>query len=208
MPSTTHRTFVAVCALALAALGLVACSNSLPSGTTTDSAASQEQSYQQYVDNQRDALLSVHPDADIPEVDLIRYVSATDWAPAIVDCMLGQGFGASLLADGGVSYDEPPAGQEEAQAIAVYVCMAEYPVEPTSEQLTEDQLRTLYDYYVNELVPCLADAGYDVIDAPSFETFRDSYSTSPWSPYSSVAPSTQAEWDKINTICPQNPDNL
>lgn len=196
----------AACGLVLAIAGLVACSSPAPNKTNT-AGGGQQPNYEQYVDDQRDALQSMHPDVEIPDTELIRYVSLYEWAPAIVDCMLEQGFGASLLSDGGVSYEEPPAGQEEGLAVAAYVCAVEYPVELT-EQLNDVQLRKLYNYYVNDLVPCLADEGYDINDIPSFETFRDRYGSSPWSPYSSVSPSTQLGWDAINAACPQNPDGL
>lgn len=64
-----------------------------------------------------------------------------------------------------------------------------YPVHPRYRQpLTEKQIRLLYDYYVNRLVPCLQAEGYDVGPVPTWEFFLANYKPIPWDPYRRLSP--------------------
>jgi len=73
---------------------------------------------------------------------------------------------------------------------------------PPSREVIERQYQQ-----VLELAECLRQQGYDIPQAPSEETWIDSWPTGPWSPYNALAlPTGQAgqdEWDRLNVACPQ-----
>lgn len=116
------------------------------------------------------------------------------------------------LADGGITTGNLPPAQEESFNLAMFTCMAQYPLDPKySATLTDDRLGVLYEYYVKTLTPCLEAQGYSVTPAPSKSTFIDTYYDKTWTPYvdlNNAFVGTQAEWDRINGACPQWPENF
>jgi hypothetical protein len=160
-------------------------------------------------DEERNSVLARWPDAEIPVVTAERVVSTTaEWQSAVVSCVQAAGFEASTLEDGGVSYELPPEEQEQALAIAQYVCLSKYPLELNVEPFTDSDLRRLHDYYVSTLIPCLEQAGFTVDPAPSLESFLNSYQSNPWIPYTAVQGQSTEDWDAINKSCPQYPADL
>lgn len=183
-------------------------------GCSADATASRPEagargySHAQATQHAKSQLEAVYPGIDLPEVAAVRFISADEFAQTRVDCLSKLGFSANVMEDGGVEFDDPPAGQAEALAIANYTCALEYPVDPAEGMMTGSRLRTLYDYYVDVLVPCLENEGYEIDTVPSWTVFNEQYATAPWSPYTSVYPSTQEGWDEINDLCPQGRDSL
>jgi hypothetical protein len=155
-------------------------------------------------------LVSQFPNAEKPNPvpTRVRYVTLDDWPQANASCLTDQGFAATVSPDGGVGTHVAP-GQEEASALATYVCDVEYPIDPKfNEPLVKSQLAYLYSYYVSELTPCLQKAGFSVPDAPSLQTFEDTYNSSnPWAPYAEVKVSGD-KMTRINKECPQTPTGL
>lgn len=141
------------------------------------------------------------------DVKFVRFVDLTEYGEVHAACVREQGFGARATFDGGTVFDRVPESQGLALNEAVYRCDIAYPVHPRySLPLTEAQIRTTYEYYVNELVPCLAARGYSVEPAPSWETFLATQDTgAQWVPYDAVHYTNEAEWQRINQACPQSP---
>ncbi len=117
--------------------------------------AAREAAYRDHVLDERDRVQWLHPGAVIPDVERVRFVSATDgrlpWLnawPVRVSRLRRDPMGihAELI----------PPEQGEAQAIAFYVCSVRYPIDPIYlVPLAEDQMYYLYDYYVLNLSPVL-----------------------------------------------------
>jgi hypothetical protein len=162
------------------------------------------------LDQEWDFVTQRFPSAVRPEVEFARYIDQSEWPPAIADCLVGQGFAdVKAMPDGGIESGPVPPAQAEAYAVAMYVCSAQYPMDPKYlAPMTDDRIGALYDYYVDEMVPCLEAEGYAVPPAPSRETYIDTYLTGGWTPYDGVAPSSNAEWYRINDVCPQFPSDF
>jgi hypothetical protein len=162
----------------------------------------------------RDLNLSKEAEAfgvDVPDAaEFIEYIHPDDFGRVRSQCMREQGFDARETFDGGVSYGRIPDDQSEAQRSAAVLCSARYPVHPRFlEPLTEEQVRVIYDYYVDELVACLQREGYDPGEVPSWETYRDTRGTEDdWTPYHALVGDVMSrpdDWQAINEACPQSP---
>lgn len=78
------------------------------------------------------------------------------------------------------------------------------------EPTTNEQIRITYEYYADGLIPYLRRERLQVGEVPTWETFREHYSTeNHWSAYQVVidagATDRPAEWQAINETCPQAP---
>lgn len=173
------------------------------------SSSERTQLYQTQVEAARDMLLSAHASATVPDVELVRFVLPSEWAQTMVGCMDEAGFAASVRPDGGIEFAPVADAQSEALSVANYVCGVQYPVDPTyARPLNDEQLKYLYWYFIEKLVPCLEAEGFNIPAPPSEATFVDQYDAHPWSPYSDVATSTEDAWIAINEKCPQMPSAL
>ena len=201
-------------ALALCLLTLTACAPDARPEATAPSLAplsdgDRSQLYEQQIDAARGMLLSAYRSATVPNAHLVRFVLPSEWAQVLESCMGTSGFSATARRDGGLEFRQPPEGQEEALSLAYYVCLVEYPMDPTyARPLNDEQVRYLYLYYTTELTPCLKDKGFDVSDPPSEATFVDQYSQAPWSPYDDVTTPSEDEWFALQENCPQMPEAL
>jgi hypothetical protein len=165
-------------------------------------------SLQEQLEYQWSKVVARFPEAVRPDVQLVRYIDQNEWASIQAECMNAEGFpDVFATRDGGLSSGEIPSGQEEAYQVAEYVCFAKYPLDPKYlTPWTDERLGRVYDYYANELIPCLEKEGYDPPEPPSRVTFIDGYDG--WSPYLGVVDFTQDEWFRINELCPQWPADL
>ncbi len=156
------------------------------------------------------AYVGAYPDAERPAVELVRYISPADGAPFRVSCMHDEGFpDVSEGQDGSIASGIVPPAQNEAYAIAQYVCAVKYQIAPEYQlPFTDEQLGDLYDYYVESLIPCLDGKGYAVVDIPSRGTFVDSEYEQGWSPYQYVRDFDENEWLSVNEQCPQWPSGF
>lgn len=88
--------------------------------------------------------------------------------------------------------------------------MLKYPLDPQYTQpLTDERLAIVYDYFVEELVPCLEAEGYPIPDPPSKAQFIDTYfSTENWHPFAlafGASRYSQEEYYRVYALCPQWP---
>jgi hypothetical protein len=185
------------------------------SGDATSSADAEpfdaDAAVQAQLDGQWEMVLATSPDAVRPTIEMIRYVSGHEWAGVMEGCMHDLGWpDTKATPDGGLDSGRIENSQVGARDLAMYTCSAKYPIDPKySIPLTNDELSELYDYLANELQPCLEEEGYEVPDAPSRETFIESYTeTGGWNLYENVFGGGQDEWYAINEKCPQVPDGF
>jgi hypothetical protein len=150
---------------------------------------------------------------DPPNTEMIRLVPADQQAAVLKDCLAQAGFDVTI-SDGGVAPpSDIPRSQADAYQLAEYVCYAEYPADPDTfpPALNETEVETLYDYYVNELMPCLEAHGYDIPSPPPLEVFKDEFATGQnlWFPYDWVpaVSLSNKKWEEINRDCPQAPSD-
>lgn len=87
-----------------------------------------------------------------------------------------------------------------------YACTAAYPVDVKSlRPLSTDQLRIVYAYTRDTLLPCLAGLGVTVEDLPSQDVFVASYGgADAFDPYRGVS-TGQAPYERAMKTCPQLP---
>lgn len=188
---------------ALAALAGCTSSAGTPPPRSTLSPADESTLIQESIDTAREELLARFPLAEVPDVPIVRIVDEHEWASTIAHCLTQAGFPATSTSDS-VSLSVA-AGQEEAQAIAYFVCAAQYPSRPEAP-LVEEEIRYLYAYYTGELSACLSSQGYSVDGAPSLEKFVENYLVGDyWSPYTSLPPLNEEQWLTLNDACPQSP---
>ncbi|PWB96435.1 hypothetical protein DF220_00185 [Salinibacterium hongtaonis] len=158
-------------------------------------------------------MVSQHPNAQRPDVELIRYVQPNESASAQADCLIAAGFvNTTVTPDGGVVTDFGSAAQAEPFAIAGYTCRVQYPLDPKyTAPLTNAEVMFIYDYFVEELTPCLESEGFSVTAAQSRGKFAETYeSGTAWHPYEGVIESTTTneQWWSINARCPQMPTDF
>jgi hypothetical protein len=166
--------------------------------------------YDQFVDQKQQSLRS--RGIEVPtDAEFVRFVELNEWGTAQARCMQDQGFDSRPTVDGGgVLHGDVPSDQMDAHWQATYRCRIAYPVHPRFHlPLTDEQIRVIYDYFVNELVACLEDEGYEVAPAPSWETFRSQWDHPGgpgwWEPHDSVQPPSREEDMRIMEKCPQRP---
>lgn len=163
------------------------------------------------LDLQWERVLGESPDAVRPVVEIVRFVDIDDWSPTMEGCMHDSGWpDVRATSDGGLQSGLVQDGQAGAHRLAMYTCNAKYPLDAKySAPLTDERLGELYDYFADELQPCLEAEGYDTSDAPSRETFIDTYAVNGgWNLYENVAAGGSTGWDAINKKCPQAPDGF
>lgn len=159
--------------------------------TGSMSSPSQEPDQPDQTDHDGDAVgVSTHEDAleqfaamaeieDPPEVEPIRVVTQTEWAQVRVECLTEAGFPVYLDQDGAVGMDFASPDQIPAYDRAVYVCMAQYPIDSRhSKVLTDAQLEIYYDWLLENPVACMRDRGHPVAEPPTFPTFIANYRAS------------------------------
>lgn len=84
-------------------------------------------------------------------------------------------------------------------------CRGQYPTDPARIQpYDETQIGAVYDWIVEETIPCYAELGYVVNDVPSREAFVDQWfaSMAHWIPEDGVAGQLPAT---IDDVCPRIP---
>ncbi len=173
------------------------------------SAAEEDALYQETVDSYGEYVQAAFPEAQLPEVERIRFVTREEWNDVFVSCLGEAGFEATVHEDGGVRYGEIPPEQAEAQAIANYICRAQYPTESKySAPFSDAQVSWLYEYTKTTLFPCLEAFDARPDNMPSEELFRQAISGTGegvWDVYSQVP---VENIDQAIEECPQFPDEF
>ncbi|USQ78394.1 hypothetical protein NF556_12135 [Ornithinimicrobium faecis] len=112
---------------------------------------------------------------DPPQVEVVRETRPEEMGELVADCVREQGFEARAFPDQSWETRGGP-GQAEAIALAEYVCIAQYPLQPQFYQPLDDaRLRQSYEYHVNTTIPCLQDLGYTTPEPPSVEVYVETY---------------------------------
>jgi len=166
-------------------------------------------SEQEYLDAQWGIYVSSRfPDAIRPEVEPVRRVTRTEFPETVAQCLREAGFDAGTDPDGSFWFSSTRE-QEEALALAIYECIATYPLAPEYYQpFTEAQIGDHYDYLVNVAVPCLAGLGYEASAPPTRDRYIETYNTSDmWNVYAAVAANVADinEWYDLVAQCPEFP---
>jgi hypothetical protein len=129
-----------------------------------------------------------------------------DWVEVnqlVVQCANDQGFPVEVIPPGdGISFQSVPRQQNQAAAAAVEACEAGLnlpPPEPMSEEMIGAFFLLLLD-----VERCLEEEfGYDIPDAPSLDTFVESWATGPWHPYLYLDPFSPSRLAEVEEVCPQ-----
>lgn len=152
---------------------------------------------------------SFFPNLERPTVPLVRLVSQQEWAQVLVDCMAETGFSGMAVEDGSFQTGIVPADMAEQYNAQLYVCKAQYPLDPKySAPLSAEQVAYVYAYFRDVLGPCLVEEGYSPAELPSLQSFTEAWSSGGWSPYSTVQPPTEQAWLSLQKDCPPLPADL
>jgi len=146
------------------------------------------------------------------DAHFVRYITPNERDAVRRQCVVEQ---LRLAHESNDREASPSLDESEAQkrdrdsAEALYRCLVMYPLDPLYlRPLSDRQLRTLYDYYKETLVPCLESKGFDVGPVPSWEFFIAN--TNPrWDPYRQLKPVRSglslAEFRDLRKSCPPLP---
>jgi hypothetical protein len=154
----------------------------------------------------REALLQQYPNAVLPHVKVVRFISGDEWSRVIPACLANSGWPVTISSDGWSS-TSLDASEKGAFEVANYVCEAQYPLDPRySIPLNRDQQAYLYAYYVQVLKPCLELHGYAPPGpAPTLAEFLNGYDQGSWDPYGVV---NTYDWATVSAACPSEPAGL
>lgn len=136
---------------------------------------------------------------DPPDVEPVRVVAPEDRGPLVEACLAEEGY--SSASEQGI-----PTEQIAAYDLASFVCLASYPVDPRFTGTWGERQTTIqYDWTVEEVIPCLAAAGYTTTGLPSREVFLATWSTDPFYPFAQVPPGSLSNeaLEDLNRRCPQ-----
>lgn len=130
-----------------------------------------------------------------------------EWVALQVDCLRQLGWDA-VAHDDGLEVPSVTAEQREAFMADRDRCHEETGLLPPPELLTEDQIRLVYTHLVGTKA-CLEAEGYEISEPPSVEQFVEVYYTDTWHPYGDLTGGMgPGEWERLNDVCPQSPDDL
>lgn len=189
-----------------AVLLLSSCVATGPTLPTPDplSAADAERLIEQHLKFYADEARIADPTVKIPHVAPVRFVDPSEPPEAMAQCLRDEGFEAAVEPDGGLSSGYR-IEQQAAYSLALYICNAKYPPDPKYlAPLNESQREFVYEFLINELVPCIEKAGFDVGEIPSFQAYlADAGTPREWTPMAEVS---APGW--LQYRCDQAPDGL
>lgn len=133
-------------------------------------------------------------------------------ARRVAACMHEGGFPVEVSPTGGLQYATPPESQQQAWNVAMNTCIAEHPVDPSfSQDWTEPQLRLIYDYWDQYLIPCLEAHGHpvDLSTRPTKQSFVSAFHTGQrhdWWPFAQAMRGVpEEEQARVSETCPELP---
>lgn len=155
-------------------------------------------------------VVALFPDAQRPTAEVVRLAAPLEQAALVAECMRAIGYDQTeALDDGGLAWGGVVAGQESAHAVDLYACYAQYPFDPLYNQPPNaSQTEWIYFYWTHELTDCLESFGVSVPEAPSRETFRETFGQrGAWDPFMGYDVQDQALNDEILATCVMYPDD-
>jgi hypothetical protein len=147
-----------------------------------------------------------------PAVGDPDFVSWSYYQQHYVDCMnstdtRGLRFELTQSSDVSVIFPEG-AGYDDQYLLSDYLCRARVLLSPAQAgYFSTGQLNAIYDYYQEELIPCLALRGHPINGPHPRADFVDGPDYVLWSPYSDLNYDTitSAGLDELVASCPQYP---
>lgn len=137
-------------------------------------------------------------------------ITGSERTAAKAECLAKQGFPADAV---GSAVVPKPVSESQSAALeaALDVCEDEiesqYPGSAGSPGPKSDEELTAQFQQQVEVWECLREEGYrDIPPPPSVEAWIEQWRSSPpWDPYTYVAEEvrSEAEWDRVNSVCPQ-----
>ncbi|MGW9717409.1 hypothetical protein ACUXMM_002005 [Micrococcus aloeverae] len=140
------------------------------------------------------------------------YATSLESDRMVSTCLAEAGWPNSVGPTGGIQIDTPPESQRSAFEAAYVTCYAQHPVDPSyTQDWTDPQLRLVYDYWDQYLIPCLEAYGYtvDISARPSKEAFVSAFYTPgrhQWWPFADSMRGVSAERQaEVAQTCPELP---
>lgn len=198
-----------VAILCAATLSACAGQSAETSSSTPPPTAPESSAVEQYLTSVREQFQQTAPDAQVPEVDVVRPVGYLEQPALLVGCLDETGFAAEISGPAAaplVSAEYAPE-QAEAYALAMYTCQSQYPVSTELVPVNETTFGEYYDFLVAETAPCLTELGYTIPEPPSRQAFIEESlgGQTTWSPMDMPAQQSQEAWTAAFDACPQNP---
>ncbi|MEA2010671.1 MAG: hypothetical protein U9N78_08205 [Actinomycetota bacterium] len=117
----------------------------------------------------------------------------------LIRCLRDQGWDVTPIDSDGISFESIPLEQSRMSEATFDACYAGLNL-PDS-MTTRGDVEAVYDFWV-EQAACLRGQGVEVPEAPSRETFLETYPAVDWVPYRSVPGD---RFDEVQGVCPQAP---
>lgn len=143
---------------------------------------------------------------DVPAIERIRYVTPGEQQDVIGECLDQAGF------PGYPEFTTSGEAQQMDLERQYHICFEQYPLDPKFDpvNLTTETQSIIYDWFVNETMPCLIAAGYPVSDPPSKETWMAApgHVISRWSPYDALEEQDFELAVQVQEQCPRPPHEV
>lgn len=141
----------------------------------------------------------------------VTVVSLDDWAAAYVKCMNNAGFYRYDVAEGGgISVERTSGERSDLERLTVYLCTMSFELEGQFDsRYSAAQIEYLYDYYRDELVPCMASRGFTVTEVPTRSEFE--FGLGSWHPYLALPDDLRLEMmdnPDFLLLCPPMPPGI
>lgn len=148
-----------------------------------------------------------------PQVQVVTWTETRrENSTLVARCLQDAGFLAIADPLGGVGFEPGvPDAQEAALNQALYICNAQYPLDPAKTlDWSEDQLGLVYDYWDQYYIPCMEAHGHpvDTTNRPSREVYIGAFHTSErfdWWPNEEFQKLPPADQEELINTCPPYP---
>jgi len=144
---------------------------------------------------------SMFPGEPEPVVEPVEYTAGQAAVDKVMECMKEADLPDVQYSNGGFTVTSVEKAAQDAANRQYFICNAMYPPDPEhAGYLSEDELRWIFYYNRERLVPCLQLLGYPIVNLTT------DYAGGYWVPYYEMGPlPTEDEWDMIDLRCPPSP---